>query len=81
MFAVRRALLCAGSIVLSEYLGAFAQVVADLDVAVVGRGQLLQDLLPLVSLRVGLLQTAEVLVGRLRKWSQVWGEGWQIEDV
>ena len=54
-----------GQAVLSEYLGAFAQVVADLNVAVVGRRQLLQDLLPLVGLRVGLLQTAELLVGRL----------------
>lgn len=53
------------TVVLSTYLGALAQVAADLDVAVVGRGQLLQDLLPLVGVCVGLLQTAELLVGRL----------------
>ena len=52
-------------VVLSEYLGAFAQVVADLNVAVMGRSQLLQDLLPLVGLRVRLLQTAKLLVGGL----------------
>lgn len=48
-----------------RYLGAFAQVAADLHVAVVGRRQLLQHLLPLVGLAVGLLQAAELLVGGL----------------
>lgn len=50
---------------LSGYLGAFAQVAADLNVAVVSGGQLLKDLLPLVGLCVGLFQTAELLVGCL----------------
>lgn len=48
-----------------KYLGAFAQVVADLNIAVMSRGQFLQDVLPLVGLRVGLLQAAELLVGSL----------------
>lgn len=53
------------AVLLSTYLGALAQVVADLHVAVVRRGQLLEDLLPLVGVCVGLLQAAELLVGRL----------------
>ena len=61
-------------VVLSEYLGAFAEVVADLNVAVVRGGQFLQHLLPLVGLRVGLLQTAELLVGRLEERHEVRAE-------
>lgn len=54
-------------VVPSEYLGAFAQVAADLDVAVVSGGQLFQHLFPLVAFCVGLLQLAELLVAGLKE--------------
>lgn len=61
------------------YLGAFAQVAADLHVAVVGRRQLLQHLLPLVGLAVGLLQAAELLVGGL--WGSAGGRGGLVPKI